>query len=196
MDFVDYVRVLRRFWALMIVCAVVAAVLAVGVESTGTKSYISTVRVAAGPAKAIDLHSDIADSVNALDRRSVMSTYAELASSNRLRAKAASTSKLKAGDFTTSAVVLAQANSAELTVKGNKKGDVTKFAGSLASATNSYFVDFYRLYRVDVINGPTAAKSAGVSAVGLAILAAVVGAAIGFLLGLARQRLSDNATAS
>jgi uncharacterized protein involved in exopolysaccharide biosynthesis len=116
-----YFQMLLRGWWVILLVALVAVAMSLGISYTAVPQYQSAARFIVSPNASLGSGRDVVNSLDTLDRRSIVSTYAEVMNSNRIMADTVAALNLKPDDlkdYTYQAVVLPESSVMELTVSG------------------------------------------------------------------------------
>lgn len=179
-----YVNALRRGW--WIVAAVVLATLAVAVllSSRVQRTYRSSTMVVVAPAEGIADTEDLLRSIETLERRTLIATFARVATTNESRSEAAVAAGIPedvAKDFRAEASVLPSTNIIRIDVEGPDGKVTAAIANALATVTDRYATASYRLYSVRPLTRATESREAIRPDVRRNIVVAVT---VGLILGL------------
>jgi capsular polysaccharide biosynthesis protein len=183
MIFSDYLRIFRRFvWLIAGATAVGAAIgfLALAVPKTQHETRFS-----------IALAPDTKDSgtygnlIDALDRRSIPSTFAQVIMSPSVKDTAATDGHVSRDGLTVKAVVVTDSNVVEATIDGPNPTQVRDYAAALLDASTTTFKNTYSLYSVTPLRQPTTTTEIPRHLVVGSALGAFSGALLAYLLGLA-----------
>ena len=183
MIFSDYLRIFRRFmWLIAGAAALGAAIgfLALAVPKARNEAKFS---IALAPnTKDTGTYGNLID---ALDRRSIPSTFAQTVMSPVVKDTAASDGHISQDGLTVKAVVVTDSNVVEATVDGVDANQVRDYAAALLDASTTTFGNAYPLYSVTPLRRPTTTTevprhlAAGIG------LGAFSGALAAYLVGLA-----------
>jgi diguanylate cyclase (GGDEF)-like protein len=189
-----YFRMLQRSWWIVIV-AMLATVIAALVASYFTRpTYRATASFIVSPSPSlISGGSNLLNSLSTLDKRSIITTYAEILNSERIQDETIQLLQLNPSDlddYTYSAVALPDANIIEFSVMGPDRDTAYILANGIGQHTVEYVKSLYQVYDLNVLDpaqppsvpiSPQPVRSAGV--------ALVVGLALGIVLALIRELL-------
>jgi capsular polysaccharide biosynthesis protein len=182
---------LRKWW-LVFLTAVTAAGASLLLTSVVPPQYRSTVRLMISPNLAVVEGSDVLRSLDTLDRATIVTTYAEVLESSEIRNRARQEMQLAAGDlegYAVDAVRLPEANVLEISVTGENPRRVQALAEAVAEVGMTYIEEVYPVYDISLLN-PAALSLTPISPKPLrnALVASVLGAAVGVLLALLLSR--------
>lgn len=138
MEFKLYFRMLQRGWWVIVLVALIAVVVSLSLSYIATPQYQAIARFIVTPGSNLDPGPDVVASLNTLDRRSIVATYAEVMNSNRILALSGEAMKLPEAlsqEYAVLAVVLPDANVLELTVTGADPKIVTELANTIGYQT-------------------------------------------------------------
>lgn len=194
MEFKLFLRMLQRGWwivGLTMLAAVCAALVAAYFE---TPIYRATARFVVLPNPAyLGGESNVIYSLDTLDKRSVITTYAEILNSPRIYQETIAQLSLdtdQLAGYSYNAVVLPDTNIIELSVQGPNPETVALLTNRIGQKVVSYVVDLYKIYEMTLLDpavtptnpiSPQPIRDAGV--------AAVVGLALGVALAITRELL-------
>jgi diguanylate cyclase (GGDEF)-like protein len=177
---------LKRGWWIILLVALIAMSASLGISYLAVPKYQATARFIITPGTSITEGRDVINSLDTLDRRSVVATYAEVMNSERILNKSAEfmqVSPAQLVDYTFQAVVLPDANVLELTVTGPSPSAAAELANAIGFQTILFTSGLNMSYDINVLDSATAplvpfspqpARDAGIALV----LGAVLGAAL------------------
>lgn len=116
-----YLKMLRNGWWLILLTSLMAVTVSLVVSYVAIPQYEASARFIITPGSSLTQGQDVVDSLDTLDRRSVVATYAEVMSSQRILNNSRDSLQLSSelmDDYSFNAVVLPDANVLELTVVG------------------------------------------------------------------------------
>ncbi len=188
-----YYQMLQRGWWLVVLAALVAVAVSLGVSYLAVPQYQATARFIISPNASLTTGRDVVNSLDTLDRRSIVSTYAEVMNSNRVFEDTLASLKLQPvdlKDYTYNAVVLPESSVLELNVSGPNP----KVTADLANAIGYQAINFTRrlnqVYDVAFLDeaipplepfSPQPLRDAA--------LALVLGAVVGGVLAILREQI-------
>ncbi len=200
---------LRRGWWIILLAALIAMSASLGLSYLATPQYQAIARFIITPGISITEGRDVINSLDTLDRRSVVATYAEIMNSERILAKSADFLQVNSAqleDYTFQAVVLPDANVLELTVTGPSPKVAAELANVMGYQTILFASGLNMSYDINTLDTATAplvpfspqpARDAGIAL----ILGAILGAALAIVseqiripLETYRQRLRIDST--
>ena len=190
---IDYLGALRRNWIIVIALLVAALVVTAVVTAGQTPVYETSAQLVVAPANALADPADLVRALETLERRTVVATFARMASTDELRAAVAETLKLdarRAREFRTHGSVVPNTN----IIRIDTRGPDPKLAAAIANATAMRTAaEAAALYRVYSLRFLARATPPGGPAYPDRQRNFLVGGAIGLFLGvaaaLARERL-------
>lgn len=189
-----YLRMLQRSWWIIVITMLAAVIAALVASYFTPPTYRATTRFLVSPSPSlVSGGSNMLNSLSTLDKRSIVTTYAEILNSQRVYSETINLLQLKNVDFdayTYSAVALPDANIIEFSVTGPDRAIVYTLANSIGQHAVEYVHSLYQVYDLNVLDpaqppetpiSPQPVRSAGV--------ALVVGLALGVILALVREML-------
>jgi capsular polysaccharide biosynthesis protein len=183
MTFADYVGVLRRFAWLIIVWALAGANIALLALALPKAEYEASFAVTLAPNTSDS--GNYGNLIDALDRRSVPSTFAQIVMSPLTKDSAASTGRVDRSGLDVKAVVVADSNVIEATVSGEDRQRARDFAAALLPASQSTFRSLYPAYTVTPLRNPENASEVPRHLPAGLLLGGLAGAILAYLLALA-----------
>jgi capsular polysaccharide biosynthesis protein len=187
-----YFRMLQRSWWIVIVATLATVIAALVASYFTAPTYRATTRFIVSPSPAlITGGSNLLNSLSTLDKRSIITTYAEILNSQRIQEETIQLLQLNPstlGEYTYRAVALPDANIIEFSVLGPDRDTAYILANGIGQHTVEYVKSLYQVYDLNVLDpasppstpiSPQPVRSAGV--------ALVVGLALGIVLALIRE---------
>lgn len=186
-----YLRILRQRWWIILLTTVTAVVIALIAAAISPKVFRTTARYIVSPKADLTDQTDLLRSLDTLDRRSVIATYAEVFASPRIRSEAVQSlewSPEDAAGYEVSAVIVPETNVIAMMVKGPDAAGVQNLAAAMGERATTFVQGLYFLYDITLLDparaptdpiSPTPMRDAGVAAV----LGLVAGAVLAFLRG-------------
>jgi len=197
MEIKFYIRMIQRSWWMILISAIVAVNLSLIYSYYFvTPMYESIARFIISPnIKNIDSR-DVVTSLEALDKRSIISTYAEVLNSSQVINGTMELLLAKPNqytDYTTSVTVLPDANIIRFSVKGPDPQVAAMLANSIGQYAINYIKNLYVIYNIDFLDKALAApepyQPQPLQDAGLALL---VGLVLGVGLAIFRDQLSSS----
>ncbi|MEW6403158.1 MAG: diguanylate cyclase [Chloroflexota bacterium] len=197
MEIKFYLRMMQRGWWLILISALAAVNFSLIYSYyLAVPMYEAVARFIVSPNLQNIQGRDIVNSLDTLDRRSIISTYAEVLSSPQI---IKGTYELLHEDpesfsnYETSVTVLPDANILRLSVRGPDPQVAAMLANSIGQHAIDYVRDLYVVYNVDFLDQavapPTPYQPRPVQDAGLALL---VGLVVGVALAIFRDALSGS----
>ena len=193
-----YLRIIQRGWWLILVSMLIAVNISLVYSYYYiTPMYETTARFIVSPdIQNFDRGKDLADSLETLDKRSIVSTYAEIINSNQILENNLRLLGLNPADFVgyqTSVVVLPEANIIELKVQGPNPEVAAFLANTIGQHAIDFIEDLYQVYDITFIDRAVIPEeSFQPRPLQDAVLALVIGAAFGGILAILRDQLSSS----
>jgi diguanylate cyclase (GGDEF)-like protein len=189
-----YFKMLRNGWWIIVITAFAAVVAAMLTAYYTKPTFQSKSRFVVSPNPAfVTGQSNVLDSLSVLDRRSIITTYAEILNSPRIYRDTIDQLQLKEADlvdYSYSAVVLPDTNIIEFSVQGPNAATTAMLANSIAQRAVDYVANLYQVYEMTLLD-PATASPLPISPQPLrdAGIALVVGLAAGVGLATIRELL-------
>jgi capsular polysaccharide biosynthesis protein len=186
-------RIVARNWYLLVIGGVLGAALVLWATTAQTEEYRATTRLAVGPATDLLEPKEVTDVVNALNKRAIVTTFAEIVRSDRVLARAGDRAGLGSPDdqgYEVLAVAEPEANVIGLEVDGPDPSIVAALAAAVADEAAREIEQYYWTYSVwtlvdpRVPHDPVRPRPERDVPVG-----AGVGVGVGLLAGVVRSRL-------
>lgn len=138
-----YFQMLQRGWWLILLAALVAVSASLGLSYLATPQYQATASFIITPSATLTVGRDVVNSLDTLDRRSIVATFAEVMNSRRIVTDAAASvgvNETMLEDYEILAVVLPESSVLELDISGPDP----KLAADLANAIGAQAITFSR----------------------------------------------------
>ena len=138
-----YFQMLQRGWWLILLAALVAVSASLGLSYLATPQYQATASFIITPSATLTVGRDVVNSLDTLDRRSIVATFAEVMNSRRIVTDAAASvgvDETMLEDYEILAVVLPESSVLELDISGPDP----KLAADLANAIGAQAITFSR----------------------------------------------------
>jgi capsular polysaccharide biosynthesis protein len=190
---IDYVGALRRNWIAALLTLMATVVVAAVVTATRRPVYESAAQVIVAPARATAETADVIRSVETLERRTIVATFARIAASDAVHDAAAADLRLAekdAGRFRVSGSVVSNTNIIRIEARGPNAATAARFANAAALITAREAEALYRVYTLRVLT-PASAPSKPVypDRQRNYLVGAVLGLLFGFAVALAADRV-------
>ena len=187
-----YFRMLQRGWWIILVTTLMAILAALIASYVATPIYRATSRFVISPSAAFVAEgNNVLNSLATLDKRSIITTYAEILNSPRIHRETFDLLSINEADLRTynyNAVVLPDTNIIEFSVEGPDPQMASLLVNAIGQHVVEYVQGLYMVYEMTVLDpavaptrpiSPQPARDAGV--------ALVVGLALGVMLALMRE---------
>lgn len=190
-----FLRTLQRGWWIIVVVMLAALNLSLVVSYLTPPVYETTSRYVVSPNAGVYNNTwDIVDSLDTLDRRSIINTYKELLASPSIYGKGLELQDINPSiletDYSVSVVVVPDTNILKLTVDGPDPDMVVKIANAIGAEALDYVNNLYPVYNFSVLDSPeqplAPVRPEPVKNAGLALL---VGMILGVGLAFSREQL-------
>jgi diguanylate cyclase (GGDEF)-like protein len=191
-----YLRMIQRSWWI-VVLTVLSAVLAALISAfMTTPIYSSSSRYIVSPNPKFlggDVDYNLIYSLDTLDKRTIITTYAEVLNSSRIFAETVKSLGLKESvwvDYTFSAAVFPETNIIEFTVQGPDPEMAALLTATVGQRAVDYVEGLYQIYEMGLLD-PASVPTEPISPKPLrdAGVALVAGLALGIGLALVRELL-------
>jgi diguanylate cyclase (GGDEF)-like protein len=188
-----YMQMLRRGWWIVALTMLAALNLTLILDYFATPRYIANTRFIVSPNPNVINETDVVNSLEALDKRSIVVTYSEILNSRRVYQEALSELNLlilDMDDYLVATVVLPDANVLELTVTGTDPQLVAVLANTIGQLAINNISRLYRAYDISVLD-PAIPPILPVSPVPLrdASLALVLSMVVGVALAIFSEQI-------
>jgi diguanylate cyclase (GGDEF)-like protein len=186
-----YFRMLQRSWWIIALTTLAAVIVALVASYFATPVYQATSRFILSPDPTFLSGNDVLNSLDVLDRRSIITTYSEVLNSPRIYRETLQLLQLSEQDvlkYTYTATVLTDTNVIELVVEGPDPTVTASLANSIGQRAIDYVQNLYQAYDLTLLDPavvpvipirPQPLQNAGI--------ALVVGLALGIGLALVRE---------
>ncbi len=189
-----YFQMLQRGWWLILLGALVAVIASLTASYLAVPQYQATARFIITPNASLSSEKEVVNSLNTLDRRSIVSTYAEVMNSNRIYADTLAALQLNPVDvediYKYETVVLPESSVLELNVTGPNPQAVANLANAIGYQSIQFTNRLNQVYDVNFLDtavppeepiSPQPLRDAG--------LALVLGAVAGGVLAILREQI-------
>jgi len=182
---------LQRYWWLILLAFSIGFGSTAFFTSLRAPTYRATTTLVVGPNESLKTPREVVDSLNTLDRRSVVATFAKLPSSRTVRERAQAQLQLNEAQlkpYEVRTVVVPDTNVLEVSVEGPDPRLSAALADAVAQQTTQYTREFYDIYGMKVLDRaqePTERVGPGLSRTLL------VGALLGLLIGVGVASVFD-----
>ncbi len=189
-----YLQMLRKGWWIILLTALVAVNATLIYSTTVTPRYQATTKLLVSPDPVVMSDSQrTINSLDTLDNRSVVATYAEFLNSDRVYLEAVESlglDKTQLTDFTRKAIILPDARVMEVTVQGPDAKIAAALANAISEKGVSSIRKFYQVYDINPID-LAAAPTIPISPNPLrdALLALVFGIILGSALAILNEQI-------
>ena len=138
MEFKLYLRMLQKGWWIILLTTLVALASSLVVSFLTAPRYSATARFIIIPSPSLKTSSEVINSLNTLDRVTVVSTYVEVMNSNKILADSLASlnvDRSSIDDYTVQAVALPSSSVLELTVTGSDPKLVADLSNAIGQQT-------------------------------------------------------------
>ena len=133
-----YLRMLQKGWWIILLAALVALVSSLAVSFLTTPQYSATARFIITPSSSLKTSTEVINSLNMLDRVSVVATYVEVMNSDKILDDSLTFLNVthdSIKDYTVQAVALPSSSVLELTVTGSDPKLVAELSNAIGQQT-------------------------------------------------------------
>jgi diguanylate cyclase (GGDEF)-like protein len=189
-----YLTALRKNWWLVALATLAAIAVALAVSYLSTPVYRASARLIVSPDQSLLQQGDeVVNSLNTLDKRSIIATYAEVLNSKRIFNETLSRLEINPTsleDYRFFTAVLPETNILEFTVEGPDPQVIVLLANSIGQQAIEYIRSLYTVFTISLLD-PANPPLRPISPQPLrdSLLALVLGAAAGSLLAVAKDQL-------
>jgi diguanylate cyclase (GGDEF)-like protein len=182
-----YFRMLQRGWWIVALTVLVALIVALLSAYISQPVYRSSARFSVSPSTSVSTTGqELLNSMEALDKRSIIQTYAEFLNSQRIYDETLVAMNLVPANmtqFTRLTVVIPDANILELSIEGPDARLVALMANNVGQNAIQHIKQLYKIYDINVLDpalvpvipiSPQPLRDAGVAA----LLGLIIGAAL------------------
>lgn len=159
MELKHYIQMLQRGWWIVALTTLLAVNIALIASYATTPTYRANAKFIISPSPEIISGRDVVTSLEALDKRSIISTYAEFLNSRKVYLEALAALGLQESqlrDYRFSTVVLPDANIIELSVLGPNPELAALLANTLGQRAIANISLIYRAYDISVLDSAVA----------------------------------------
>ena len=187
-----YFRMLQRSWWIVAITAMTGLLVSLIASFLTTPVYRTTARFIVSPNPAyLGENQNVLDSIDTLDKRSIVTTYAEILNSPRIYDETVNLLQLNPVEFDAykyEAVVLPDTNIIEFAVQGPNAQTVSTLANNIGDRTIRFVQGLYPVYDFTLLD-PAAVPMLPISPQPLrdAGISLVIGLALGVGLALVRE---------
>ena len=184
-----YWQIVKRGWWIILLTAVAAVVASLIYSSLSPRVYRTTARYIVSPQEIIlSNQTDYFRSLDTLDRRSIITTYAEVFGSSRIFGEAVAALGEPAEtleNYGVTAVSLPEASVIQVAVEGQDPTMVMQLANAIGERSTEYIQGLYFMYAITLLDPPSVPQ-APISPTPLrdALVAAILGLAVGAVLAI------------
>jgi diguanylate cyclase (GGDEF)-like protein len=157
MEIKMYIRMLQRGWWLVLLCVLVAMTVSLVFGYISNPVYAATARYVVSPDADVSVGgaSDVLNSINTLDKRSIVTTYAAVLNSDTIFAKAIMDLNLdpvQVKEYLRSAIVLPETNVLEVSIEGSDPQLVMMIANSIGKQAITYIDGLNQGFNIRVLD--------------------------------------------
>lgn len=188
-----YFQMLQRGWWVILLAALVAVAASLGLSYLATPQYQATASFIITPSATLTVGRDVVNSLDTLDRRSIVATFAEVMNSRRIVTDAAASvgvNETMLEDYEILAVVLPESSVLELDISGPDPKLAADLANAIGAEAITFSRGFNQVYDLNFLDtaivpedpfSPQPLRDAG--------LALLLGAAAGALLVILSEQI-------
>ena len=194
-QFAHYQGLLKRFWWVVALTTLGALSVSFIISYSSRPTFETQARFLVSPAQFLEDERDMIDSLETLDKRSTVATYAEVIGSPSILK--ATGEQLAVDDealdsYSVSTSILPEASIIELTITGRHPQLVAMLANTLGEQGIEYIRDKYRIYDINFLDrAQVPEQPASPKPFRDAVLAALLGLGIGIVAILLWDQLGE-----
>lgn len=150
-----YLRMLQKGWWLIALCLFSAAAASLTFSYLSVPIYLATARFVASPDASFSQGGDIINSINTLDKRSIVTTYSIVLTSNTIYNEAVDDLKTDPevfAEYNRSVVVLPESNVLELFVEGPDPVLAANLTNSIGSQAIQYIDGLNQGFNIRILD--------------------------------------------
>lgn len=175
---------LKRYWWIIVIAVAFAIGSTFYFAKQQPPAFAAKATLVIVPINGLATTREIVDSLNTLDRRSIVATYALLPSSRTIRERARSQLRLSEAQirpYTVRTAVVPDTNALDVTAEGPNARFAAALAHAVAEQSVFFTREFYGIYDMKVLDWPSVPKQA----LGPGLLRELaVGGILGLLVGI------------
>ena len=192
-----YLRTLQRGWWIIVLMMLAAMNFSLLVSYVTPPIYEASSRFVVSPNAAVYSNSwDIVDSLDTLDRRSIINTYKELLAGQAVYGDSPELNAMgpdELAKYSIVAVVIPDTNILKLTVEGPDPNGVVLVANAVGKEALDYINKLYPVYNFNILDDPEVPiKPIRPEPVNNAALALLIGGVLGTGLAFSREQLQNS----
>lgn len=184
MEVISYLKILGRYWWVILLTTLVSAGVATAITTTRAKSYTVHARVVAQPSSVLSDTRTLVDMSGQVGTRTVMGTLAQVFTSADVRAealKAAGMTETQALDYPIDASVLPDSSVIDVSASGRDPVLLTSYVNATVDSAVKQGSQVYRVIELSPLDLATLPKAPSSPVPARDI---PVGAALGLVLGI------------
>jgi capsular polysaccharide biosynthesis protein len=152
----------RRGWWVVVAVVVAAIGASIAITAAVRPVYRAETLMVVTPHSSVQDSGDILKSLETLERRTVVATFARIATTQETRKAAAAAAGLnpeRSGDFRVEASVLPSTNIIRIEVEGENAAATASLANQLGTLTARSAESMYRIYTISTLASATVPRS-------------------------------------
>ena len=150
-----YFQMMQRGWWVIVLSALIALASSLGISYLAIPQYQAVSRFIVSPGAALSSGRDVLSSLDTLDRRSVVATYAEIMNSRRILTETVTSlgmTESDAEEYSIQAVELPDAFVLELSVSGPNPKIASDLANTIGFETIRFANDLHQVYDINILD--------------------------------------------
>jgi diguanylate cyclase (GGDEF)-like protein len=193
-----YLQMLRKGWWLIVLSTLTAVNLALTIDYFATPMFRSTARFIVSPNRESNVGADQLNSLEALEQRSIITTYAEILNSDFIMREVSQATDmtleyLEENKYEKSSIVLPDANIVELVIEGPDPNITALWANTIGYHSINYVNSTTNVYELDFLDQAIAPEEPfSPQPVRDAALAGALGILVGAALAVVRDQLNTS----
>jgi len=159
LDPLAFFRLLRRHWLILLIIIVAGTVSTFYFTTVQPSIYEAATTLIVRPSPKLEREDHIINSLNTLDRRTIVATVAKIPSSAKVRSHAWGNLSAPGQDiaqYKVTTIVLPDTNILQVSVEGPDPAVAASFANAIADVTASSLSEYYDMYQLTLLDPATA----------------------------------------
>lgn len=149
-----YSRILKKFWWMVLLIWAVSVAVGFIITKRESSVYYSYTMLAVAPNRKVNEVSEIIRSIETLDRRSILATFAKISTTRETFKSAVNLLNIDPSafkEYEVDALVLPNTNIIRINVEGPDPNQAANLAQSIAAVTEEEVRSMYRIFKMEKI---------------------------------------------